>query len=52
MTTTTRKSYYVQGIIDASPFILVIIPFASLFGVLATEAGLNVFETMAFFNIL
>lgn len=48
MTTTTRKSYYVQGIIDASPFILVIIPFASLFGVLATEAGLNVIETMAF----
>ncbi len=48
MTTTTRKSPYRQGIIDSSPFILVIIPFASLFGVLATEAGLNVIETMAF----
>lgn len=48
MTTTTRKSPYRQGIIDGSPFILVIIPFATLFGVLATEAGLNVFETMAF----
>jgi predicted branched-subunit amino acid permease len=48
MTTTTRKSAYRQGIIDASPFILVIIPFATLFGVLATEAGLNVVETMAF----
>ncbi|UWR27042.1 AzlC family ABC transporter permease [Sulfitobacter sp. S223] len=48
MTTTTRKSPYRQGIIDSSPFILVIIPFSTLFGVLATEAGLNVFETMAF----
>ncbi len=48
MTSTTRKSAYRQGIIDAAPFILVIIPFATLFGVLATEAGLNVFETMAF----
>jgi predicted branched-subunit amino acid permease len=48
MSTTTRKSPYRQGIIDASPFILVIIPFATLFGVLATEAGLNVLETMAF----
>jgi predicted branched-subunit amino acid permease len=48
MTTSTRNSYYRQGIIDSSPFILVIIPFASLFGVLATEAGLNVVETMAF----
>lgn len=48
MTTTTHKSPYRQGVIDGSPFILVIIPFATLFGVLATEAGLNVFETMAF----
>jgi predicted branched-subunit amino acid permease len=48
MTATTRKTAYRQGIVDAAPFILVIIPFASLFGVLATEAGLNVVETMAF----
>jgi len=48
MTTSTRKTPYRQGIIDGSPFILVIIPFATLFGVLATEAGLSVIETMAF----
>lgn len=48
MNTSTRKTPYRQGLIDGSPFILVIIPFATLFGVLATEAGLNVFETMAF----
>jgi predicted branched-subunit amino acid permease len=48
MTTSTRKSAYRQGILDAAPFILVIIPFATLFGVLAADAGLNVVETMAF----
>jgi predicted branched-subunit amino acid permease len=48
MTSTTRKSPYREGIIDSSPFILLIIPFATLFGVIATEAGLNVVETMAF----
>ncbi|KEJ88776.1 AzlC family ABC transporter permease [Sulfitobacter donghicola] len=48
MTSTSSKSYYRQGIIDSSPFILVIIPFSTLFGVLATEAGLNVIQTLAF----
>lgn len=48
MTSTSRKSTYRQGIIDGSPFILVIVPFSTLFGVLATEAGLSVMETLAF----
>lgn len=48
MTSTSRKSYYRQGVIAGMPFILVIIPFSTLFGVLATEAGLSVFETLAF----
>lgn len=48
MTTSTRKSAYREGIADAAPFILVMIPFATLFGVLAAEAGLNLIETMAF----
>lgn len=48
MTSTTRKSNFRQGIIDGSPFILVIVPFATLFGVLATEAGLSVVQTLAF----
>lgn len=33
---------------DGAPFILVIVPFSLLFGVVATEAGLNVLETMSF----
>lgn len=48
MRATTSKSAYSQGVVAGMPFILVIIPFATLFGLLATEAGLNVFETLAF----
>jgi len=46
--TETTKSIFWQGVRDGSPFILVIVPFSTLFGVVATEAGLNVFETVAF----
>ncbi|KZX94730.1 MULTISPECIES: AzlC family ABC transporter permease [unclassified Sulfitobacter] len=48
MTTTTRKSAYFKGVADGAPFILVIIPFSTLFGIIATEAGLSVFETLSF----
>jgi predicted branched-subunit amino acid permease len=48
MPTTTAKSAYVQGVLDGTPFILVAIPFAVLFGVVATEAGLDLAQTMAF----
>lgn len=48
MTTTTTNSAYLAGLRDGAPFILVAGPFAVLFGVLATEAGLNLFEVMAF----
>ncbi len=36
------------GLRDGAPFMLVAGPFALLFGVLATEAGLSVFEVMSF----
>ncbi len=48
MATTTKKSVYFQGMRDGAPFLLVVGPFALLFGVVATEAGLNVYETLAF----
>lgn len=44
----TTKSIYWQGVRDGAPFILVIVPFSLLFGVVATEAGLNVLETLSF----
>lgn len=48
MTSTTVKSAYFQGLAAGAPFILVIIPFAALFGLLATEAGLSVYESLIF----
>ncbi len=48
MTPETTKSTYWQGVRAGAPFILVLVPFAVLFGVVATEAGLNLLETFAF----
>ena len=44
---TTRSAYW-QGARDGAPFIFVVSPFAMLFGVVSAEAGLNVFEALAF----
>jgi len=48
MPPTTPKSAFWTGVRDGAPFVLVAGPFAVLFGVLATEAGLNLFEVMSF----
>ncbi len=48
MTTSTSKSTYLLGLTRALPFVIVVIPFAMLFGVVATEAGLPLSQTMAF----
>ena len=48
MPTETTKSIFFQGVRDGAPFLLVVGPFALLFGVVATEAGLNVIESLAF----
>lgn len=48
MADTTSKSYYWKGFRDGTPFIFVAIPFGTLFGVFATEAGLDIVQTMAF----
>ena len=42
------RAEFWSGFRRALPLVLVVIPFAMLFGVLATEAGLNVVEVMAF----
>jgi predicted branched-subunit amino acid permease len=41
------RSAFLLGMRDCAPFILVIVPFALLFGVLATEAGWNLGQTFA-----
>lgn len=48
MAITTTKSAYLKGMLDGAPFILVIVPFSLLFGLLAAEAGLSVLEALTF----
>ena len=48
MAPSTSKSAFWAGFRASAPFLVVVAPFAMLFGVLATEAGLNLFEVMAF----
>lgn len=48
MTSAISKSAFTRGIRDSAPFTLVVAPFAAMFGVLATEAGLTPLETMIF----
>lgn len=37
-----------RGMLASAPFLIVVVPFAILFGVVATEAGLNLLEVMTF----
>ena len=46
-TSTGTARWFWRGARDGLPFTLVVTPFALLFGVVATEAGLSVLETMA-----
>lgn len=48
MASSNSRHSYFMGIKDGLPFLLVVLPFALLFGVVATEAGLNLAETMGF----
>ncbi|MBV7394715.1 AzlC family ABC transporter permease [Mameliella sediminis] len=45
---TEVMSSYWRGVRNGVPFLFVVGPFALLFGVVATDAGLNVFETLMF----
>jgi predicted branched-subunit amino acid permease len=46
--TTTDKSAFWQGARAGAPFVLVVAPFALLFGVVGTEAGLSLDQVMGF----
>ena len=48
MISATPKSAYRAGVSDGVPFIVMVIPFAILFGVVAVEAGLTLAQTMGF----
>lgn len=42
----TRNAYW-QGVRNGAPFVLVIVPFGMLFGVVATEAGFSLIQTIS-----
>ena len=46
--TTSPKRAFWSGARDAFPFTIVVVPFAILFGVVGTEAGLNFAQVMGF----
>jgi len=48
MPSQSLRSLYWTGVRHGAPFILVIAPFAMLFGVVGTEAGLNLAQVMGF----
>lgn len=48
MTATTTKSAYWSGVRDGAPYIVMVVPFALLFGVVGIEAGLTMAQTMSF----
>lgn len=48
MSRQITRSLYWRGVRDGAPFVLVIVPFALLFGVVGTEAGLALSEVMGF----
>ncbi|SMX42761.1 AzlC family ABC transporter permease [Octadecabacter ascidiaceicola] len=52
MTDAPQKSYYWIGFREGLPFLLVVVPFGLLFGVVATEAGFTGVQTMAFSSVV
>lgn len=48
MTTSTEKSAFWRGLSGALPFMIVVVPFGLLFGMVATEAGLDLVVVLSF----
>lgn len=44
--TSPRQAFW-RGYLDCAPFTLIVIPYSTLFGVVARDAGLDLFETMS-----
>lgn len=44
----TFRTRFLHGVLTGAPFLIIVAPFAMVFGVAATEAGLSIMETMAF----
>lgn len=46
MAQTNPKSAFRRGVLDALPFLVIVVPFAVLFGVVAAEVGLDMFQVI------
>ena len=42
-----NRSIFWNGFVDCAPFTIIVVPYAMLFGVVARDAGLDVYEVMA-----
>ena len=45
---TTPKSAFYRGFVDGGPFVLIVVPFAMVFGAVGSEAGLSIAQVMGF----
>jgi 4-azaleucine resistance transporter AzlC len=52
MASTTQNKAFRAGFLAGLPFLLIGVPFAMLFGVVATEAGLSLSHTLAFSTLV
>lgn len=43
----TRSQAFWRGYLDCAPFIIIVVPYSMLFGVVARDAGLDVLQTMS-----
>jgi predicted branched-subunit amino acid permease len=43
---TNSKAFW-RGYLDCAPFIMIVVPYSTLFGVVARNAGLDVLQTMS-----
>lgn len=42
----TPRAAFLRGYLDCAPFILIVVPYSTLFGVVARDAGLDLLQTM------
>ena len=52
MSTEPPRAAFLRGVRHGAPFLMVVFPFGMLFGVVATEAGMDVLETMVLSSLV
>lgn len=47
MKLVSNRRAYLQGLRDCAPFVVIVVPFSAMFGMVATDAGLNILQVIA-----